>query len=133
MEKRRWNWLAMAAFGVAWTCLALFPGFINGDAQWQLDQARIGVYNNEHPPIMAFVWRQLDFVLPGAGGLFVFHAVLFWFGFALFIDALFADRKRAWFACLLGAAFIPLLASFGILVKDGGFAYALVLAGGALL
>jgi len=93
----------------------------------------MGFFNNEHPPLMAFAWRYLEKLLPGGAGLFLFHGLLFWIGFALFVSRVASSRGQALIACVGVSCFLPLLLSFGMLVKDGGFAYALALSSAALL
>src|SRR6185369_808845 len=123
---------AAAALGFFAICLVFYPGFLNNDSQWQFEQARTGFFNNEHPPLMAFAWRYLDKLVPGGGGLFLFHDFLFWLGFALFVSRAASSRRQALLASAVVVCFLPLLLSFGMLVKDGGFAYALVLSSAAL-
>ena len=41
-----------------------FPGFMSSDAQAQYAQALSGTYDNVHPPLMSWLWRQMNWPLP---------------------------------------------------------------------
>ena len=123
-----------AAAGLAFTVVCYFPGYLTSDPIDQLSQARRHVYSDWHPPLMAWLWGQLDRIVPGPAGMLVFHAALFWGGLALV--ALSAFESAVW----LPAAFVltvgllpPVFALLGTIWKDVGMADALLLAFGLLL
>jgi hypothetical protein len=98
------------------------PGHLSYDSVVQLGQGRTGVYNNWHPPVMAWLLGLGDAVIPGAGLFVVLDAVLIFGGLILF--ALQAERK-AWFTPFLAAvlAASPLLLIYPAIVwKDVLFA-----------
>ncbi|QUD88928.1 hypothetical protein [Phenylobacterium montanum] len=113
---------AVLAAGLA-ACLWLsWPGQFSPDSIWQLMQGRTGVYNNWHPPVMAWLLGLFDRVSPGAAGFIVFDAGL---GYgALLAFAALSPRPR-WSAILAAAAFCasPLLLIYqGDVWKDVLFA-----------
>ena len=83
-----------------------YPGNAGWDSNYQYFQASSGHYNDWHPPVMAWLWSYLDFVVPGKGGMLLFHMFLYWFGFGLI--ALAFDRwnrnRAAWAIILLAAS-----------------------------
>jgi hypothetical protein len=64
----------------AWTALACAPGLYCHDAIDQLRQAREGVYQDWHPPIMAWFWRQCIHVWGTPSGLAWAHLGMFVIG-----------------------------------------------------
>src|SRR5262245_55219924 len=127
------SWPAVAALGALLTVLAFYPGFMNDDSAWQLSQAREGAYNSLHPPIMAFVWRPLDRVLPGPAGMFLFDTALFWTGLALLAFRLLPSRAVAAGAALAAGLYPPLFLGLSHIVKDTAMMAALLFASGMLL
>jgi uncharacterized membrane protein len=126
-------WIATAAAGVALTALVCWPGYLSGDSLWQLQQARSGEYNTWHPVIMSFLWRYFDRVVPGPGGMFLFHAILFWTGLAFGVAQLV---RRRWLAATVALAIglsPPVVLSSFTLVKDSGHMGAMALACATLL
>ena len=80
----------LSAFGIYYLALACFlltlavyyPGYMSFDSIYQLQGAREGVTDNWNPPMMAYVWRVLDRIVPGPGGMLIVNAGLFWFALA---------------------------------------------------
>src|SRR4051794_3012093 len=66
--------------GLVVTCVVFYPGYMTDDSITQLRQAREGYYGDWHPPIMAWIWRILDRIIPGPFGMVLFHNLLFWTG-----------------------------------------------------
>ncbi|HET7786404.1 MAG TPA: hypothetical protein VFL36_10555 [Myxococcales bacterium] len=56
---------------------------MSSDSVDQLTQARAGIYNASHPPLMAWVWHWTDRILPGPLGMILLQNALFWGGVAL--------------------------------------------------
>jgi len=58
---RAWLWAALAvvAGGFALIACAYWPGVMIDDARWQYQQAVDNAFEDWHPPIMAWVWRQM--------------------------------------------------------------------------
>jgi hypothetical protein len=104
--------------------VANYPGHFTPDSVWQLAQGRAGVYNDWHPPIMAWLLGVADRVRPGAWLFLVCQAALFHGGLLAFA----ALEPRPRLIC------IPLLALWmatpivligqGVAIKDVLFANA---------
>src|SRR4030095_1243160 len=84
--------------GILITLVAYYPGIMSFDAGVHLEQARSGLYTDNHPPIMAGLWSLLDKLIPGSGGVFLFHILLFWTGLGLFTSLHLSNR---WLAALI--------------------------------
>ena len=67
-----------------------WPGQMSYDSVAQLAEARAGFYHSWHPPVMAWLMRQFDALVPGTGLFIVFNGAL-----ALFAFWSFAQPKRA--------------------------------------
>lgn len=124
----RWApWLAAAA-GLAFTLLAFYPGYLSFDSADQWQQARHFAFNDLHPPALAMLWRLVDRVWPGPGGMFMLQALLYWAGLALLIAQLRASAAvRAGLVVLFGL-WPPLFGLLPHLWKDVPMAGLLTLA-----
>ncbi len=130
---KRLEWVVLAGAGVLLSCVMFYPGSLNGDSKWQLEQAVSGRFNAHHPPLMAYLWSWLLPLIKGGGGIFLFHTALFWSGIALLLtDALMTWRGR-WTGLLAYAMYLPLSVIFYMLGKDSGMVGAMVLATALLL
>lgn len=125
--------LVVAAFCVVatWT---FYPGFMSFDS---LDQYRqvIGArpQTDAHPPIMVYLWRVIASVLPGAGGILIFHQVVYGIGLVLFAVGLTESvRLRVAFVAFMGV-WPPLAIHMLHIWKDAGLLAAFTLAIGALM
>ena len=104
-----------------------FPGKNSVDSAWQYEQAVSGRFNDQHPPIMAFVWSLLRHLVDGPQTMLAFHLTSHWLGFALLADGLYraGRRKASWLTLASGAS--PLFIYYNWLIyKDVGLASALV-------
>src|SRR5262252_2252046 len=81
--------------GILITLVIFYPGIISIDASLQLQQARTGIYTDWYPPVMGWLWSFLDFVIPGPGGLFLFHVLSFWVGLGIFTSLSVSNRLTA--------------------------------------
>ncbi len=72
--------LAAVAFII--TVALFYPGFMSRDSGVQLRQARSGLFTDHHPVVMAMLWRQIDHLIPGQGGMFLLDAAFYWVGLA---------------------------------------------------
>ncbi len=108
-----------------------WPGQMSYDSVAQLAEARAGFYHSWHPPVMAWLMRQFDGLVPGTGLFILFNGAL-----ALFAFWSFAQPKRATaltvILALLAMATPQWLLYQGIVWKDVLFADA-ALAGFAAL
>lgn len=53
-----------------------WPGVMTSDSLTQYQQAIMGVYDDHHPPLMAFVWRHLDAIHKGSGLMLLLDLLL---------------------------------------------------------
>ena len=75
--------LGIAAIGAALVFIAYWPGVMIDDARWQYQQAVDNSYEDWHPPLMAWVWRRLAFIVTGPAPMFLLQLLLYWVGVAL--------------------------------------------------
>jgi len=85
------QWLIIGAvsllgFLVVWWVYR--PGFMSWDSVVQLRQARSGVFSDDHPPIVALIWRAFDRLWPGPIGMLLLFDALFWLGLGVFFRLL---------------------------------------------
>ncbi len=131
-QRFKWTLLAVS-LGVLLVSVFFYPGHTNGDSEWQMQQAKTGVFDNLHPVVMSFVWHHLLKVFPGSAGIFFFQSLVFFLGLALCLSSL---TKTKW-GFFLGLAFVSL--SPGVffflsqVYKDVGHTGSLLLAFGLLL
>jgi hypothetical protein len=87
-HKQRGRWLAplvASAVGLGFAASVYFPGFMSGDSFSQYKQVQgVEALTTIHPVALVYLWRCLDLVLPGPGGLFLFHLVVYWTAVLLF-------------------------------------------------
>ncbi|HET7543346.1 MAG TPA: hypothetical protein VFK05_25910 [Polyangiaceae bacterium] len=85
------EWLVVGAASLCGFLLVWWvyqPGFMSWDSVVQLRQAREGVFSDDHPPILALIWRALDRRWPGPIGMLLLLDGLFWLGMAVFFRLL---------------------------------------------
>ncbi|WP_157217297.1 hypothetical protein [Flavisphingomonas formosensis] len=109
-------------------------GAILPDAVEQYRQALTGRYEDWHPPIMAWLWRQLLHIAPGAGPMLVLDCVVYWAGLGLIADGLRRRGARiaAWMVLLVGLVPIP-FGQMGSVLKDSFLTALTLLVAGMLV
>jgi hypothetical protein len=126
--------LAIASLGAALICYAYWPGIMIDDARWQYQQAVDNAYEDWHPPIMAWVWRQLIALSPGPAPMLTLQVLLYWIGFVLIASAAYRRGHSRLALALAATGFLPApLALMGSVTKDALMAGALLMATGMLL
>ncbi|CAN5130669.1 hypothetical protein BH09PSE2_BH09PSE2_11900 [soil metagenome] len=123
--------LATLAAGFALTLALNLPGQLSYDSVVQLADARDGRYHAWHPPMMAWLMRQGDRVIPGTG-LYLTGVAAILFGALAAVTA--SASRVAWWAPLAALALVlqpQIVVWQGIVWKDVLFADALI--GGFLL
>ncbi len=122
----------MALAGFAACLAANLPGHFSPDSVWQLAQGRTGVYDDWHPPVMAWMLGLADRLSPQAALFAGFDAALFFGGLLALVGL--ERRPSPWSLLALGliAASPIVLVYQGIVWKDVLFADA-ALAGFAAL
>ncbi len=115
---------AILAAAAALGAIALFwPGYMSVDSVVQLEQARHGIRDTGHPPLLSLIWRASDKVIPGPGGMLAIQAGLYWLGIALL------SPSAPWLAVGL---LPPLAGMSGVVWKDVWMFAALLVAVGWL-
>jgi len=100
------------------------------DSLEQYKQAHTLIFSDGHPPVMAWLWSKLNYILDGPQSLLFFHLGMLWTGLYVWSANAGESKSAKWFV-LLG--FFPWVANFeGVLWKDMGMAYSLLLALGLL-
>ncbi len=95
-------WLA-AGIGFAAMLYVFYPGLMSPDSASQWLEARTGNYTSAHPALMAMTWSLTERVLPGPGGLFVLHLLVFWMALAWAASELFERRwSQVCFVLVIG-------------------------------
>jgi len=125
--------LVMAILGTAVTALFFYPGYLDGDATWQYQQAVKGVFNDKDPAIMAWVWGYLNRVIEGSGALFLLTTLCFWTGLAAIVRSFVRGRLSFFIITCLVGFFVPNFAMLSQIQKDVGMVATLLLGYGALL
>ncbi len=111
--------------------LAIFyPGIVTPDSLSQLAQANSNSYSDWHPALMAWLWRLTNFIVPDHAGLLVLHLCVFW-GSLFYLSRQNQQQSPIWYLALGLLPFI--LGISGIIWKDVGTAYFLLLAAALLL
>jgi hypothetical protein len=123
--------LALAALiAAAANFIAFYPGILHHDAWAYFKAARDNDWTNWQPPLLGILWIPLQKIYYGPQPMLALFVAGYWTGFALFADAIEADR-RALAIWTFAAAFFPLALNFnGQLVKDVSMAICLLLAAG---
>jgi hypothetical protein len=121
-----WRLAAIAAAGAVLTLVAFWPGVVSVDSIWQYEQAYSGIYWDHHPPLMAWLWAQIMYVVPGTAGMLLLHVTLMWGGLLFFADG--ASRRgfrHAWAIVAIG--FLPPIVGIeGAIWKDVGMVASLL-------
>ncbi len=82
--------------GWVWFLVYAYPGYMSYDSVYQLGQARhLEPMNEWHPPLMAILWRYLDFFVAGPFPMLVLQSVLFLVGMYLLLRRVMPDRAAA--------------------------------------
>ncbi|MEP7005511.1 MAG: hypothetical protein ABI810_05985, partial [Sphingomonas bacterium] len=133
-DKRTAALLALGIMAAAsLTALAYWPGLMTWDAIRQYGQAIDGDFDDWHPPVMEWLWRQLIPIHTGPAPMLILQLALYWGGFAL-IAGWALRRRRHWLAVALAACgLLPLsMALMGAVLKDCLMAGALLTTTGLL-
>ncbi len=126
--------LAIIALGFGLVAYAYWPGVMIDDARWQYQQAVDNAYEDWHPPLMAWVWRRLAFIVPGPAPMLLLQLLLYWAGIALIAWWAYRRGQRGLAVAIACAGWLPApLALTGTVVKDVLMAGFLLLGAGLLL
>jgi len=99
----------------------MWPGILSPDSQGQYAMAVAGIYNDHHPPLMSFVWRYLDHIVPGSGMMFLLHLSLLYGSIFYLISSFCNFRYR--FILLLFSLIPQIFFYSNMIWKDIGFTF----------
>ncbi len=125
--------LLLSLLGALTQLLAFHWGVITPDSVVQYGQALSGVYDDWHPPITAWIWRQLLHLVPGGAPFLIMDVTLYWAALGLVAQGLL--RRHGWMPAfvVLGLGLLPIaFGQVGAILKDP-FMACLLLAATALL
>jgi hypothetical protein len=112
--------------------LYAYPGYMSYDSIYQLREARSGVFSDWHPPMMAAIWRVVDYVLAGPFGMLTIQSWTFLLGAYLLARRAMPARLAA-----IAASFVLLFptvsAVMAVIWKDSQMCGFLLLGAGLLL
>src|SRR5215467_4174460 len=95
--------LLATAAGYALTIAVFYPGYVTVDARYVYADAQAWQFGDWQSPVMAVLWRAIDWIAPGGLSMFLLTVTLYWLGFGLIAGI--AARRSLW----LGLA-TPILA-----------------------
>lgn len=123
----------LCVLGAALQLYAFHWGVITPDSVVQYGQGLTGVYDDWHPPVTAWVWRQLLRLGQGGAPFLAMDVLLYWSGFGLVARGLSLRNGRGAALTLLALALLPIaFGQVGAILKDP-FMACLLLAATALL
>ena len=126
--------LAVLVLGFAVVAFAYWPGVMIDDARWQYQQAVDNSYEDWHPPLMAWIWRRMAFVVPGPAPMLLLQLLLYWGGIGLIAWWAYRRGERGLAIAIACAGWLPApLALSGTVLKDVLMAGFLLCAAGLLL
>ena len=140
--KRMWLIvLAIIAVATIGDLSFYWPGYMIADSIDQMMQAKTGHYSDWHPPLYAWIWRQLMWIDRGPAIVLVLQLTLYWGAFALLAAAAARRGRQMLGVALVACALEPVVVTImGWVVKDALMTallalsvalYAWVLAGGS--
>lgn len=111
--------LLLVAGLAAQVYLHFAPGAMSPDSLSILGQARSGVFEDGHPPLVTAVWRVLDRAIPGPVGMLLLHLALFYGGLFLIFRACLPQHGYFVLPVTLAVGlFPPLLGILGVIWID---------------
>ena len=91
--------LGVVIIGFLHLCI-MWPGGLNPDSKFQYAMAIAGVYSDHHPPLMSFIWRYLDHIVPGSGMMFLLQISLLYGSIFYLINSVKSYRGSLLFLLL---------------------------------
>ena len=109
-------------------------GVITPDTVVQYSQAVSGQYDDWHPPVTAWLWRQLRHINPGSAPMLILNATLYWGALLTIANVLL--KRSGWPAAALILAFglLPIpFGEVGSILKDPLLACLLTMAAALII
>lgn len=135
ISKRR-DAIVIGLVGFIAFCLVLYvgaPGYMTVDSGDQLEQARSLQLRDDHPVIMALIWRYTDMVVPGPLGMLVLQNGMYWAGLSVLFWAFRGSLVGRAIALLVVGLFPPSWVNMPVIWKDSLMQGALIAAVGCLV
>lgn len=132
MSKLKYTALSISITALLlWTIWTTFaPGFMSNDSVTQYQSALAQRYADNHPAIMSYVWHLSLQIIDGPQSLLVLHLALLVLGILIWHSNL---RDSRWKILIPVMFFLPWILNFaGVLWKDVGMAFSLIIAAGLL-
>ena len=117
-----------ALIGLVLVMWCFYPGYIDLDSLWQLREARSRLFEDAHPPLLAFLWGYFDRIVPGPFLMLLFQNIYFWSGLAIFVSLLVKNSIFSSLIILGMGLFPPIFLCLGTIWKDTPMAAALLTA-----
>lgn len=111
-------YVALACFTV--TVLAYYPGYMSPDSVMMLDGARHGVTSNVYSPLLSYIWRMTDKVIPGPGGMLIFQNLVYWLSLGLIACSATTNRLLRCAFVVCSGLWPPTFGMLGTIWKDVG-------------
>lgn len=109
-------------------------GVVTPDSVVQYGQALSGRYDDWHPPVTAWLWRQLLHLGPGGAPLLILDVALYWGAIGLIAETLRARHGAAAAAIPILLAALPIpFGQIGALLKDPLMAGLMLMASALLI
>jgi hypothetical protein len=110
--------LALALAGFALTLRIFYPGVMTYDAWYVHADIAKGEMGDWQSPVQTVLWGLVEHIVPGAAGMFLFIAALYWLAFAVFGLAL--ARRSPWLGALAPVLALapPAFVFAGIIWRD---------------
>ncbi len=103
---------------LCFTLLVYSPGYMSWDSFDQLEQARSGVFKDNHPPLMAAIWSVVDRICAGPFGMLLLQATMFWGGLAMFFANIRGPVALRVIAIAVIGLYPPIFGLIGTIWKD---------------
>lgn len=123
--------VALTAILVVTIWLCFSPGFMSPDSIAQYKQALTQQYTDSHPPLMSYLWHTLINLVDDDPAIFLFfHLSILTLGILIWINNMNQQFGSIFIPLIF---FLPWIMNFaGVLWKDVGLAFSLLLATGLL-
>ncbi len=111
--------------------LSYWPGLVTWDSLRQYDQALSGDFDDWHPPVMEWIWRQMLPLAHGPAPMLILQILLYALGFGLLVRQALRGGRTGLAIAIGCCALLPIsLALMGTILKDSLMTGALLCAAG---
>jgi len=112
--------LLIISVAIAWYVGYHFhPGAMSPDSFSILSQARSGVFLDNHPPLLALIWRQIEAIVLGPIGMLIFNLSLFYGGlYLIFLQEIRAYPIAVFITVTIIGLYPPIIGILGAIWAD---------------